>query len=201
MKGKDMDDNRIDALARDVAGTSRRAVLGVLAVGLAGLGAPRFATETAARRRRKKKGKGRCRPNCTDRTCGSDGCGGSCGACDAGQVCAGGACCQPESRSATCVGRCGTRRNNCGRPVECATCPTGQVCLSNGSCAIACTDNNDCDACGGGACADLPNVEGQRHCTNDLVQPITTCTATADCPPGSTCKDLGGGGVCIDLCV
>lgn len=195
-----MDHDRFDTLTRDMAGVSRRAVVGVLLAGVAGLAGARFGPESEARKRRKNQGKDRCRPNCADRTCGSDGCGGSCGTCTASQVCFGGTCCQPESRAATCAGRCGTRRNTCGQSVACATCPAGQVCLSNGSCAIACTDNNDCDACGGGACADLPNVEGERHCVNDLVQPITTCTGTVDCPLGSTCKDLGGGGVCIDLC-
>jgi hypothetical protein len=199
MKGTVMDHEHFDALARDIASVSRRAAFGVIAAGLAALAGPGIASEVEARKRGKKKRKGRCQPNCDDRTCGSDGCGGSCGACNAGQVCAGGTCCQPESRGATCASRCGTRLNTCGRPVACATCPAGQVCLSNGSCAIACTNNNDCDACGGGACADLPNIEGERHCTNDLVQPITTCAATFDCPPGSTCKDMGGGGVCVDL--
>lgn len=196
-----MDHTDIDALARDMAGVSRRTVMSVLAAGLAGLAGARSGSGTAARKRGKKQRRqGGCRPNCADRACGSDGCGGTCGTCAAGQVCAGGTCCQPESRGATCAGRCGTRRNSCGQPVACATCPAGQVCLGNGSCAIACTTNNDCDGCGGGACADLRNTEGEQYCTNDLVQPITTCTATIDCPPGSTCKDMGGGGVCIDLC-
>jgi hypothetical protein len=195
-----MDHDRFDALARDVAGTSRRAVFGVLAAGVANIAGSRFVPEMGARKRRKKKRKGGCTPNCADRTCGTDGCGGTCGTCPADEPCVGGRCCRPESRGATCAGRCGTRRNTCGQPVACAACPTGQVCLGNGSCAIACTNNNDCDGCGGGACADLPNVEGERHCVNDQVQPVTTCTATADCPPGSTCKDTGGGGVCFDLC-
>jgi hypothetical protein len=197
MKGNAMDHDRFDALARDIAGVSRRAVSGVLAASLAALAGPRFVTEVevGARKRRRKKRKGRCRPNCTERTCGSDGCSGSCGTCSAGQVCAGGTCCQPESRSATCAGRCGTWRNTCGRPVECATCAAGQVCLSNGSCAIACTDG-ECGACG---CSN-PDVEGVRHCISGPLQPYVTCIATADCPPQSHCQDIGFGGVCIELC-
>jgi hypothetical protein len=199
MKGIAMDHGRIDALARDIAGISRRAAVGVLAAGLAQVAGPRFAPEAEAGKRRRKKRKGQkqpCRPNCADRTCGSDGCGGSCGACNAGQVCAGGTCCQPESRSATCAGRCGTWRNTCGRPVECAACPAGQVCLGNGSCAIACTTSNDCGICG---CSN-PDVEGAHHCIAGPLMPFISCAATTDCPPGSHCQDIGNGGVCIELC-
>lgn len=192
-----MEHERFDTLARDVAGVSRRAVVGVLAAGLAGLTGPRLGTDVeAGKRRRKKRPRGRCKPNCADRSCGADGCGGSCGICGAGQVCFGGTCCVPESRGATCAGRCGTRRNNCGQPVECATCAAGQVCISNGSCAIACTTNGDCGACG---CSN-PNVEGTHHCISGPLQPLVTCDSTADCPPQSHCQDIGNGGVCIELC-
>ncbi|MFN8677521.1 MAG: hypothetical protein U0Z70_14190 [Thermomicrobiales bacterium] len=193
-----MDHDRIDALARGMAGVSRRAVAGALAAGLAELAGPRFTADVEARKRRRKQPrKGRCRPNCADRACGPDGCGGTCGDCSAGQVCAGGTCCQPESRSATCAGRCGTWRNTCGRPVACATCPDGQVCLGNGSCAIACTDSGACGICG---CSN-PDIEGAQHCISGPLQPLVRCAATADCPPGSHCQDIGNGGVCIELCI
>jgi hypothetical protein len=55
MKGMNMDHHHFDALARDVAGVSRRAVLGVLGVGVAGLAGSRLATEVEARKRRRKK--------------------------------------------------------------------------------------------------------------------------------------------------
>ena len=198
MKGMNMNDNRIDALARDFAEVSRRAVVGLLAASLTGVAGSRIAVEGEARKRRKKKKRGQtpCRPNCTDRTCGRDGCGGSCGACAAGQVCAGGTCCQPESRAVTCAGRCGRWRNSCGQPVECAACPTGQVCLGNGSCAIACTDNSACGGCG---CSN-PDVEGNHHCIAGPLQPFVRCDAITDCPPGAHCQDIGNGGVCIELC-
>lgn len=199
MKGSTMEHERFDAIARGIAGVSRRAVVGVFAAGLAGIAGSHAGSDIEARKRRRKKPKpkkGGCKPNCADRTCGPDGCGGSCGACDAQQVCARGACCQPESRGATCAGRCGTRVNTCGQKVACATCPTGQVCLDNGSCAIACAANNDCGACG---CSNA-SIEGAHHCIAGPLDPITTCTATTDCPPGSHCQDIGNGGVCIELC-
>ena len=198
-----MDQHHFPAWTRSVRGVpSRRNVLRSLAGAGLGLGALRLSDAVAAKdkKKRKKRKKQTCRPNCVERTCGNDGCGGSCGACGGGEICRSGTCCVPESRGATCAGRCGTRTNNCGQPVECATCAGGQVCLSNGSCAIACTNNNDCDACSGGACTS-PNVEGEQNCSRGLVIPITTCRGTVDCPPGSHCEDMGGGGVCVELCL
>lgn len=39
-------------------------------------------------------------------------------------------------------------------------------------------------------------VSGGRVGSN----PLITCTATSNCPPGSHCQDIGSGGVCIELC-
>ena len=36
-----------------------------------------------------------CKPDCTEKTCGSDGCGGSCGACSAGETCSDDGVCEP----------------------------------------------------------------------------------------------------------
>jgi hypothetical protein len=136
-----------------------------------------------------------CTPNCGDRACGGDGCGGSCGTCGGNQVCQGGTCCNPEPRGATCAGRCGTWTNNCGQPVTCATCPAGQQCIGNGSCAIVCAASGDCP--GGSGCSN-PSVEGARHCIAGPLTPPVTCATTADCPPGSHCQDIGTK-LCIEL--
>lgn len=191
-----MDQVRFDLLARSVGtAVSRRSIGGMVsAAGLATIFGGFVQRDTEAKKGKKKRNKARCTPNCSDRTCGNDGCGGTCGTCSANQVCHRGTCCQPESRNATCAGRCGTRINNCGQQVECSTCPDGRVCLSNGSCAVACTDNNDCPS----LCGRI-NAEGNRHCVGGLVNPITTCTGTVDCPIGSHCEDMGGGGICIAL--
>jgi hypothetical protein len=198
-----MDHDRFDALARSVGtAVSRRAIAGVLsAAGLGTVVGGFVRGDVNAKKKRKKKRRkhrqAACTPNCSDRTCGNDGCGGSCGSCEGDQVCHGGTCCLPESRGATCAGRCGTRTNNCGQPVACASCAEGRVCLSNGSCAFPCTDTNDCPC----SLCSPPNVEGEQHCTDGgMVSPITTCTGTVDCPPGSHCQDMGGGGVCFELC-
>ena len=62
---------------------------------------------------------GECEPSCAGKTCGDDGCGGSCGACDAGTTCDAGQCkpCAPS-----CDGReCGT--DGCGG--SCGDCGAG----------------------------------------------------------------------------
>jgi hypothetical protein len=190
--------------------TPRRHVIPLVTGAVTGLvGMSLVNTADAKKRRKKKKKKPQqqspppppapsvgCIPNCTDRECGNDGCGGSCGTCSGEQTCHGGRCCRPESRGATCAGRCGTWTNTCGQAVVCATCPAGQQCLSNGSCDVDCVDNADCS--GGSGCSN-PSVEGARHCITGPLIPFVTCPSTAECPPGSHCQDIGNGGVCIDL--
>jgi hypothetical protein len=195
-----MDQHHVTTWTRSVRSVpSRRDVLRGLAAAALGFGALRLPDTAAAKKKRKKTKKQTCRPNCVDRTCGNDGCDGSCGACASDQACHGGICCVPDSRGDTCAGRCGTRTNNCGQPVVCTTCAAGQKCLSNGSCAIVCTDNVDCPStCDG--CSN-PSVEGERHCIAGLLVPQVLCTSTTDCPPGAHCQELAPGvAVCISVC-
>jgi hypothetical protein len=200
-----VDQTRFKIVTRSLTSLpSRRDVMRALAGAGLGLGALRLSDAVAAKnkqkgkKKRKKKVQQRCTPNCTERTCGNDGCGGSCGACGTNQVCHGGTCCVPESRGATCAGRCGTRTNNCGQRIACSTCAAGQTCLSNGSCAIVCAVNGDCT--GGCGCSN-PSVEGTRHCIGDLVRPEAFCTSTTDCPPGAHCQNIGAASsVCISVC-
>ncbi len=114
-----------------------------------GTGLGQASASAQEERRRNHAPKPSCTPNCTDRGCGNDGCGGSCGACAAAQICQGGVCCAPQPLAATCAGRCGTWLDNCGQPVTCATCPGDRVCLPNGTCAISCASAPCPGACGG----------------------------------------------------
>ena len=210
-----MDQDRFDGISRALASAATRRSLSHAIAG-GGLGtvlASAFgALEVEAKKKRKKSKRKQetphakvdanvtCQSNCADRSCGNDGCGGSCGACSGDQICRGGTCCVPEPRSATCGGRCGTWTNNCGQPVACSTCPAGQTCLSNGSCATVCDDNADCSG-GGGTCGcSKPSVEVERHCISGAIQPFMPCEGTLDCPPGSHCQNIGFGGVCISVC-
>lgn len=94
-----------------------------------------------------------CVANCAGRTCGSDGCGGSCGSCFSGEVCAaGGVCTARNDCTPNCANK-GCGDNGCGG--TCGECAGGQGCV-NGQCA-ACTPNCATAACGddgcGGNCA------------------------------------------------
>lgn len=89
-----------------------------------------------------------CNPMCENIDCGDDGCGGSCGTCDAGFVCEAGECtCTPD-----CDGKeCGS--DGCGG--GCGTCDLGDECSMDntcytpnaGSCAGFCAETDENWAC------------------------------------------------------
>jgi hypothetical protein len=67
-----------------------------------------------------------CSPNCAGKTCGSDGCQGTCGSCQGDDVCVAGNCCTPA-----CDGKqCGS--DGCGG--SCGSCGADAVCSANGTC-------------------------------------------------------------------
>ena len=108
-----------------------------------------------------------CVPQCSAARCGPDGCGGLCGACDAGEGCMGGACvCQPRCAGRACGadgcgGTCGTcASGTCnagtGACEGCVPRCTGKQCGPNG-CGQACgqcTGNNEICELGTGQCVD-----------------------------------------------
>lgn len=114
-----------------------------------------------------------CLPMCDGLECGPDGCGGTCGTCDANEKCETGKCvpvCLPQ-----CEGKeCGS--NGCGG--SCGACPTNYECV-DGMCRYPCQPScfgRDCgpDGCGGdcGVCPD-----GEQ------------CTETFQCVPTQWCGD------------
>ena len=107
-----------------------------------------------------------CVPNCVGRLCGDDGCGGSCGPCETGEVCTTeGACvaCTPD-----CLGKaCGD--NGCGG--TCGACDAGQVCQAN-QCVANCVPDCQDKVCGDNGCGGL----------------CGTCTAPLACSAGA-CVD------------
>jgi hypothetical protein len=71
-----------------------------------------------------------CVPECTGKTCGDDGCGGSCGACGEDEKCVNGNC-YPGDCLPQCAGKeCGP--DGCG--MTCGTCWPGSSCQSEGTC-------------------------------------------------------------------
>ncbi|MEK7672344.1 MAG: peptidoglycan DD-metalloendopeptidase family protein [Patescibacteria group bacterium] len=94
-----------------------------------------------------------CTPNCNGKTCGSDGCGGSCGTCtQTGYSCVNNVCkkpCNPPtcaSKGLSCGGISYYIDDSCWGDVECGTCPTGQSC-TDGKCIDSNSSNSNwtCD--------------------------------------------------------
>ena len=124
---------------------------------------------------------GSCVPDCSGKTCGDDGCGGSCGTCEIGSLCEAGQCvegpCEPS-----CQGKdCGP--DGCGG--DCGACPEGQGCSVNGLCLDVCVPNCEGKVCGsdgcGGSCG--------------------SCASGEDCEAGlcvGGCGDLTFEGCCDD---
>ncbi|MCB9553584.1 MAG: chitobiase/beta-hexosaminidase C-terminal domain-containing protein [Myxococcales bacterium] len=152
-----------------------------------------------------------CTPDCDGRVCGDDGCGGSCGACDPGELCAGGACvpidegcgddvCASDESCATCPADCGAccGDGTCAPDESCATCPAdcgcpeGELCeLDTATCVPGCVPL-DCATveCGGDGCGgDCGGCDDDRVCeTGRCVAPPASCGDEV-CQPGETCLD------------
>lgn len=164
-----------------------------------------------------------CEPSCSDRECGSDGCGGSCGECDADHECEDGIFeCVPD-----CWGReCGD--DGCGG--SCGDCASFESC-SDGSCVcVPDCDGKDCgpDGCGGscGNCDVAEDCSGSGVCEPEECNPVdgsgcelgegcmvlsdesiqcavmgdgsndSPCDDTGDCKTGTACFE----GSCQKIC-
>ncbi len=142
-----------------------------------------------------------CVPKCSGKTCGDDGCGGSCGSCKSGQACdVSGACVNDPCKPDPCGGKGACLQGAC-------TCLSGFDGAKCGSCAAGFIGFPDCkpDLCakqtcsGKGAC---DPKSGACTCTKGFTgQSCQTCTdpkkAFPDCdkplPPcaGQTCSNQG----------
>jgi len=138
-----------------------------------------------------------CTPNCTNKQCGDDGCGGSCGSCGTNAICSNGSC-ACNSGYGNCDGswsngcevnltnnsnNCGSCGNSCGANATCnnsicvctyiecngACCDAEQVCFNNSCCTPNCA-GKECgyDGCGG-SCGDCGQNE---QCKAGICQPI-----------------------------
>jgi len=134
-------------------------------------------------------------PGCGELVCGSDGFGGWCGDCPAGNWCLGGACVP-----CTCDGRdCGDDGcgNSCGTCDDQDQCTTDECvdykCVFTISDGLACDDGDLCtsdDMCSAlGACAGTPYTCSPGRCMSD-----STCKGDGTCKPvwaplGTSCDD------------
>ncbi len=83
-----------------------------------------------------------CVPQCGGKECGLNGCGGSCGACEANQFCTDGVCtnvCEPDCFLKEC--------GDDGCEGSCGACDAGVICTVAGSCGGECLECNGDPAC------------------------------------------------------
>ena len=140
---------------------------------------------------------GTCTPDCTDKVCGGDGCGGSCGSCDVAndEVCYFGSC-EPRCGTTPVVcldSQCGD--DGCGG--SCGTCASGSTC-QEGLCVpdpVFQTPFSCAGICGSMAqsgCYCTPDCATYGNCCADYAE---FCTCTPDCT-GKACGSDGCGGSC-----
>ena len=154
-----------------------------------------------------------CTPDCTSKNCGDDGCGGSCGVCDAEQtcnadgVCFGGPGCEP-GWTAGCGG-CKCEACVCEADPYCCDTAWDELCVDLclsacggcGSCTASC-EGKDCgdDGCGGdcGACPDEAPYCGPDYLCSDVCTPSCAGQACGDDGCGGSCGDCPEGQACED---
>lgn len=148
-----------------------------------------------------------CTPSCEVATCGDDGCGGSCGSCDAPETCVEGICTSGTCGNGTldddetCDDSAGVpcpTESGCeplgacfgvtysGSPSSCdAVCETSQIeqCIDgDGCCPIICNPGNDRD------CAPDECGNGQLDPGETCDEPEFECITEADCQPADSCE-------------
>jgi len=133
-----------------------------------------------------------CAPDCGERECGADGCGGTCGACGATSTCRGGLCVLQA-----CEAECGSRvcgPDGCGG--RCGACVEGERC-TDGAC-VGCEPLCEGKGCGpdgcGGVCGTCMGCAGPAP---ELCGSDGSCVEIC-CPDCSSreCGDDGCGGTC-----
>lgn len=139
---------------------------------------------------------GQSLPLCAGRVCGTDGCGGVCGACTGGTLCDDTGRCQPVT--------CGMANFTITCP-DATRCPRDSHCVTGGRC--ECDEGFVAESCAGvacGACA-FPNWWCRRAffcgggsivCPGNYLCPVRsrceTVTMSCDCEPGFTAVDCAG---------
>ena len=150
-----------------------------------------------------------CTPACEGKSCGSDGCGGTCGSCEPGASCDDEGQCVSECE-AQCDGKsCGP--DGCGG--SCGACELGFLCNDSGQCEKDCKpqcEGKDCgpDGCGGfcGLCSEgdfctdqgFCKPECSPSCDGKSCGPDGCGGICGECEDGDTCND---GGQCVSQCV
>jgi hypothetical protein len=125
-----------------------------------------------------------CTPDCQNKTCGDDGCGGTCGTCAPNQFCLE----QNDPTNWFCEDKCTTRNCPNGCCDATGTCQPGNtdaVCGTFGASCQACAGT--CQGCFNGACAHRCDCGGSPDCSG-----ISTC----DVGPDFCCQPVDGVNTC-----
>jgi hypothetical protein len=145
-----------------------------------------------------------CIPNCVQKSCGDDGCGGSCGVCPKDFSCDLGKCMPAPSGcgNVTSAGLCdGTKLLKCvsGQVVTVDCAAGGKVCAYSPpagvyDCVLTCLPNCAGKMCGEDGCGGSCGTCGKGdQCLAGVCEPLSPCIP--DCA-GRTCGDDGCGGSC-----
>ncbi len=150
-----------------------------------------------------------CLPDCTDRLCGEDGCGGLCGECDGGLLCDGGACVECLADT-DCVLPAACNDGVCVGPPVCASskdCPDDLICDKEKGYCVQCVTDDDCPE--NFRCVEDQTCEEILFCASDKeckeydkvcrleIGECVDCLADFDCANEAWCLDF----VCLpDLC-
>jgi hypothetical protein len=126
-----------------------------------------------------------CVPICEGKSCGSDGCDGSCGDLDTG--CEGGSACDPSTGQCACVPDCDGKScgdDGCGD--TCGDCPTEPCmvysCGDGGTCTSMTKDCDDSDPCTTDGCEADTCTHAPVVCDDSNLCTVETCnSSTGDC--------------------
>jgi hypothetical protein len=159
---------------------------------------------------------GACVRQCGGKTCGDDGCGGSCGSCQGQLTCQGGTCACPPGDEECAPGVCvPTSSTACCTDPDCQgdeRCIRGTCVMWQGTCpAGADSCDFEVENCGAG-CTCRQSVEGDTRCsdTDATFSACDECITSADCEamypmiPGVFCMTSGPGccpGRCRKPCI
>lgn len=154
-----------------------------------------------------------CTPDCKDKECGDNGCGGTCGSCGSNEECEEGKC-ECMAGSEACMDVCCDQDAVCYEVKCCAPDCGGKDCGDDGcggTCGV-CKDHHQCEEgtciyqpwCGDGNC-DTGTNEDCESCPNDCgCQGDDVCYLKSCCTPdcdGKNCGDDGCGdqcGTCVE---
>ncbi len=141
-----------------------------------------------------------CTPQCSGKTCGSDGCDGSCGICPEGSFCNASAQCEKNACVPQCAGKqCGAD----GCSGTCGTCAVGYNCVTGQCkqppCPASC-NGKVCgnDGCGGscGTCPSGKNCNGSGQCVAPPCVPQCSGKECGSDGCGSSCGNCASGYNC-----